>query len=85
MHQPILTLLCHRYRDAKKDQLPYLWAVIMEVTRLYPSVPGGLPRVTPKGGEVIGGQFIPGGVGRVVGCKAVYDACKLIICFLDNC
>ncbi|CAO3662610.1 unnamed protein product [Umbelopsis ramanniana] len=50
-----------RYRDAKKDQLPYLWAVIMEVTRLYPSVPGGLPRVTPKGGEVIGGQFIPGG------------------------
>ena len=35
----------------------------MEVTRLYPAVPGGLPRVTPKGGEVIAGQFIPEGVG----------------------
>lgn len=52
---------------------------------MYPSVPGGLPRVTPKGGEVIGGRFIPEGVGRVFGYKAVYDACKLIICFLDNC
>jgi cytochrome P450 len=39
-----------------------MWAVIMEATRLYPAVPGGLPRVTPKGGDVIGGQFIPEGV-----------------------
>ncbi|KAI8584355.1 hypothetical protein K450DRAFT_219433 [Umbelopsis ramanniana AG] len=50
-----------RYKDARKDQLPYLWAVMMEATRLYPAVPGGLPRVTPKGGEIIGGQFIPEG------------------------
>ncbi|KAH8550520.1 cytochrome P450 [Umbelopsis sp. PMI_123] len=50
-----------RYKDARKDKMPYLWGVIMEATRLYPAVPGGLPRVTPKGGEVIAGQFIPEG------------------------
>jgi cytochrome P450 len=55
-------VLGHRYRDARKDKMPYLWSVIMEATRLYPAVPGGLPRVTPKGGEVIAGQFIPEGV-----------------------
>ncbi|KAI9282074.1 cytochrome P450 [Umbelopsis sp. AD052] len=49
------------YKHAKKEKLPYLWAVLMEVTRLYPAVPGGLPRVTPKGGAVIARQFIPEG------------------------
>lgn len=38
----------------------------MEVTRLYPAVPGGLPRVTPKGGAVIAGQFIPEGVSTML-------------------
>jgi hypothetical protein len=64
-----------RYKDARKDHLPYLWAVIMEVTRMYPAVPGGLPRVTPKGGEIIAGKFIPGGVSKVnesIGASAHY-------------
>jgi hypothetical protein len=38
----------------------------MEVTRLYPAVPGGLPRVTPKGGAIIAGQFIPEGVSTTL-------------------
>ena len=32
---------------------------------MYPSIPGGLPRVTPDGGDIIAGQFIPGGVSGV--------------------
>ncbi|CAO3662606.1 unnamed protein product [Umbelopsis ramanniana] len=49
------------YKHARKDCLPYLWAIIMEVSRMYPVIPGGLPRVTPDGGDIIAGQFIPGG------------------------
>jgi hypothetical protein len=32
---------------------------------MYPAIPGGLPRVTPDGGDIIAGQFIPGGVSDV--------------------
>ncbi|KAI8584357.1 hypothetical protein K450DRAFT_219447 [Umbelopsis ramanniana AG] len=49
------------YKHARKDCLPYLWAIIMEVSRMYPAIPGGLPRLTPDGGDIIAGQFIPGG------------------------
>lgn len=59
-------ILFHSYKNARKEKIPYLWAVLMEVTRLYPAVPGGLPRVTPKGGAVIAGQFIPEGVGATL-------------------
>ncbi|KAH8550519.1 cytochrome P450 [Umbelopsis sp. PMI_123] len=47
------------YKNARKDRLPYLWAVIMEVSRMYPAVPGGMPRVVPKGGAIIAGKYIP--------------------------
>ncbi|KAG2172901.1 hypothetical protein INT43_000251 [Umbelopsis isabellina] len=50
-----------KYKDARKESLPYLWAVIMEVTRMMPVVPVGMPRVCPKGGEVIAGKYIPEG------------------------
>ncbi|KAG2183109.1 hypothetical protein INT44_006090 [Umbelopsis vinacea] len=49
------------YKHARKDCLPYLWAIIMEVSRMYPAIPGGMPRLTPDGGDTIAGQFIPGG------------------------
>ncbi|KAI9295405.1 cytochrome P450 [Neoconidiobolus thromboides FSU 785] len=42
-----------------KDECDYLRAVIYESMRMFPVVPGGLPRVFPKGGKMIEGYFIP--------------------------
>ncbi|KAM3579467.1 hypothetical protein VKS41_007926 [Umbelopsis sp. WA50703] len=50
-----------KYKEVRKEGLPYLWAVIMEVTRMMPVVPVGMPRICPKGGEVIAGRYIPQG------------------------
>ena len=47
---------------ASTANLPYLGAVIDEGLRLSNPVPGGLPRVVPKGGDHYGGQFVPEGV-----------------------
>jgi cytochrome P450 len=43
-------------------ELPVLDAVIMEVWRVWPAAPTSLPRVTPEGGVVIDGLFVPGNV-----------------------
>ena len=61
--------LAHELRTAfvsEKDitiealqQLPYLNACIEEGMILYPPVPSGLPRQTPKGGAIICGEWIP--------------------------
>ncbi|KAH7413772.1 cytochrome P450 monooxygenase-like protein [Phaeosphaeria sp. MPI-PUGE-AT-0046c] len=47
---------------ASTAQLKILNAVIQETFRLYPPVPGALPRVTPKGGALVAGTFIPGDI-----------------------
>ncbi|KAK4234237.1 cytochrome P450 [Achaetomium macrosporum] len=39
--------------------LPYLLACIDEALRIYPPVPIGLPRVVPKGGASIAGNYVP--------------------------
>lgn len=44
------------------SQLEYLHACIEEGLRVYPPVPGHLPRLTPNGGANIGGRYVPGGV-----------------------
>ena len=43
-------------------RLPYLQAVIEEALRMYPPVPGMLPRRTGARGNVIDGHFVPGHV-----------------------
>ncbi|KAF3045478.1 hypothetical protein E8E12_007001 [Didymella heteroderae] len=43
-------------------RLPYLNACIKEAMRIYPSVPVGLPHLTPVEGSTICGQFVPPGV-----------------------
>ncbi|KAI5202588.1 benzoate 4-monooxygenase cytochrome P450 [Aureobasidium subglaciale] len=43
-------------------RLPYLNACIEEGLRMYPPVPGSLPRKVPKGGALIAGKWIPGNV-----------------------
>lgn len=44
--------------------IPFLDAVINEALRLCFAVPGGLPRVSPPGGDVFAGHFVPGGVSK---------------------
>lgn len=42
--------------------LPLLNSTLREVMRIRPTSATGLERVTPRGGRVVGGTFIPGGV-----------------------
>jgi cytochrome P450 len=53
---------------ASVGQLEYLGAVINEGLRLCPPVVIGLPRIAPVGGDLVCGQFVPGGVS--------FDPCK---------
>jgi cytochrome P450 len=43
-------------------KLPYLHACIEEGLRIFPPIPGALPRVVPKGGSIICGHMIPEGI-----------------------
>lgn len=44
--------------------LPYLLACLDEALRMYPPVPVGLPRVVPKGGANIAGNYVPEKVSK---------------------
>ncbi|KAJ5637723.1 Cytochrome monooxygenase lcsI [Penicillium lividum] len=44
------------------SKLTYMNAALEEALRVYPPVPAVLPRVVPKGGSLIDGEFVPGGV-----------------------
>jgi cytochrome P450 len=43
------------------QDLPYMNACIEEGLRIFPSIPTGLTRTVPKGGDTIAGQWVPGG------------------------
>jgi cytochrome P450 len=42
-------------------KIPLIRAVCLEALRIYPSLPLGLPRVVPEGGETVDGHYIPEG------------------------
>ncbi|KAK4152708.1 cytochrome P450 [Chaetomidium leptoderma] len=44
---------------ASVSTLPYLLACLDEALRMYPPVPTGLPRVVPRGGASIAGNYVP--------------------------
>jgi len=56
------------------SKLPYLLAVLQESLRIYPPVPGNLPREVPPEGAIIDGRFVPGGNGVSVCQWAAYHS-----------
>jgi cytochrome P450 len=52
-----------------------LEAVIREGLRLSPPVASGVPRVVPKSGATVCGQWVPGGVRDVSGLASCLLAC----------
>lgn len=64
-----MTKLQDELRTAFKDesqitfaalgQLKILHAIIQETLRMYPPLPGSMPRISPKEGATVGGTFIP--------------------------
>jgi cytochrome P450 len=44
-------------------KLPYMLACLDEALRMYSPTPLGLPRVVPKGGEMVSGRYVPENVG----------------------
>jgi cytochrome P450 len=71
-HRGVLHRLTREIREAFENEsditiastknLPYLEAVINEGFRLDPTVAIGIPRVVPKGGEMVCERYVPGGV-----------------------
>lgn len=41
------------------NQLTYMLACLNEALRMYPPVPAGLPRVVPRNGSKILGEYVP--------------------------
>jgi cytochrome P450 len=48
--------------DETRRHLPYFVACIKETIRLNPSAPNLFTRMVPKGGKVIDGHYVPGGM-----------------------
>ena len=67
----VYSKLCHEIRSTfptadamtflKLQDLPYMNACLEEGMRIFPSIPTGLVRTVPQGGDSIAGEWIPGG------------------------
>lgn len=53
------------------ENLPVLNAVIRETMRFRPTSATGLERVTPKGGKIVAGRFLPEGVSHLQPCRII--------------
>ncbi|KAL1595171.1 hypothetical protein SLS60_009859 [Paraconiothyrium brasiliense] len=58
----------------KLSQLEYLNACIEEGLRIYPPVPGTIPRETPNAGANVAGRWIPGGTIVSIAHYAAYHS-----------
>ncbi|KAJ4383964.1 hypothetical protein N0V86_000808 [Didymella sp. IMI 355093] len=68
-------------------RLPYFNACIKEAMRIYPSVPVGLPHLTPAEGSTVCGQFVPPGVVVSASHLLMYtspDNFKSPLCFVPE-
>jgi cytochrome P450 len=48
------------------NKLSYMLACLDEGMRMYPPIANGLPRVCPKGGSTVMGQYIPENVNAII-------------------
>ena len=58
---------------ASTAPLKYLQAVALEGMRIYPPLPFPLPRIVPRGGDTVDGQFLPAGVSVFYNENRVLD------------
>lgn len=85
MHPDKLKILTDEVRSSFKSEqdmdfasvsnLSYMLACLNEAMRLYATVPGALPRITPEGGAKVCDDFVPGNVS----CKT--REIRILQCF----
>jgi cytochrome P450 len=63
------------------NKLEYCLAVLTEALRVYPPVPVGLPRIVDSQGDMIAGNWVPGGVSTNLPAKSLSTVYK----FIDSC
>ncbi|KAF3766484.1 putative cytochrome P450 monooxygenase [Cryphonectria parasitica EP155] len=61
---------------ASVERLDYMIACFKETFRMYPPVAGEMPRVVPKGGGHVAGQFVPEGTTVAAAQYAMYNTSR---------
>jgi cytochrome P450 len=59
-------------REAEAKKMPYLQAIIKEGLRIFPPLVGLMSKAVPPEGDVINGQFVPGGTKIGYGSYGIF-------------